>query len=341
MSGEPDEDLIDKLSPSPQHRYVYRWFNGRIGAIFPTADGHILDFREYKLYDGPDDRLCYPAGLRPVKDGNEDSNECKELLAVGIVAYYLTMRNKKNPKDIFADYLKDAIQVHQILNDADMRAWDPRFKKDFSYSKHFKEEKRKIKISYAIFDFLRKEEIAEIKEMASNYLRYVKSLIKKISFRDLTPEEEKRCFEIALLRVMNMKNEHGDYIFYKNSHWIAVYRYAVDNLLLIDENDFSYVYNDDKGEMEECGIPSTAQYKAFDNFIRELGFDQESTIRIPYGHDIDLSKNSYKHYNTSYPWPKEKLERKSLTLYNELENIYKKLNEEWRDKEAEINTNLT
>ncbi len=339
LSAEPDEDLIDKLSPSPQCRYVYRWFNGRIGAIFPSAESHLLDFREYKLYDGPDDRICYPSGLRPAKEGDEDSNECCELLAVGIVAYYLCMRNKMNPKDIFADYLEDAIKLHQFYCDADMQAWNPKFKKNFSYSKHFKEEKRNIRISSRIFDFLRKKDITEIKYMTVNYLQFVKSRIKNVSFRNLTRDEEKYCFKTALLRVMNMKNEQGDYIFCKYSHWIAVYRNAVDNLFLIDDNDFGYETNDE-GKEEVHGIPSTGQLKAFNSFIQELGLNQKSTIRIPYDHDIDLSKSSYKRYNTSYPWPKEQLERKGLALYNELTIIYNKLNEECRDVEEEKSISL-
>ena len=117
LSTEPDKDLIDKLSPNLRTRHVYRWNNGRVGAIFPNEVGDILDFREYELYDGPCDNLKYPEGLRPVKEGDEDSNECKELLAAGIVAYYLHMRMKKNPKDIFADYLKsDKGLVPVILN---------------------------------------------------------------------------------------------------------------------------------------------------------------------------------------------------------------------------------
>lgn len=335
MSKEPDEDLIDKLSPYPQSRYVYRWNNGRIGAIFPSSDGHVLDFREYELYDGPDNNLSYPSGLRPVKEGDEDFAECKELLASGIVAYYLHMRNKKNPKDIFADYLKYEKEVFQILCDADMRAWDPKYKKNFSYSEHFKQEKRRIKMSSRIFDFLGKGVVTEINNMAVNYLRFVKSQIKNYSYRELTRDEERDCFKKAVLRVMYLKNNQGDYIF-RNPHWIAVYWYAVDFCLLTE----NVVFND-KGDLEGPENPDTAQYKAFKLYIKELQLDQESTARIPFRHDIDFSKSSYKPYRTSYPWAKEGLDGKALTLYNEMEGIYLKLNEEFRDIENDISHNLT
>ena len=333
LSMEPDEDLIDKLSPYPHYRYVYRWNNGRIGAIFPTADGHVLNFREYELYDGPDNMTSYPVGLRPVKEGDEDSNECKEPLAFGIVAYYLHMRNKKNPKDIFADYLEDAKLVFQLLRDADMRAWNPKYKKDFIYSEHYNREQRQIERSSLIFDFLGEAEVTDIKIMAANYLQFVKSQITKTSSRELTQDEVKACFKNAVLRVMNLKNERGDYIFYKNTHWIAVYCYAVDFYLLVDDEDFFYSENG-KGVLEQPNARVTTQYKAFNSFIHELQLDQETTTRLPFKRDIDLSKLSYKPYRSPYPWPKDGLEGKSLTLYTELDFIYKKLNDEFRDIES-------
>ena len=339
LCKEPDEDLIDKLSPNPQSRYIYRWNNGRIGAIFPSASGHILDFREYELYDGPDDELRYPKGLRPVKEG-DDSNECLELLAVGIVAYYLNMRSKKNPKDIFADYLEYEKNMFRILRDAEMRAWDPNYKKDFPYSEHYKREKIQIRISSHIFDFLGQSAAHELNEMAVNYLRYVKSKITNISCRNLTLDEEKECFKKAVLRVMWSKNEQGDFIFHKNKQWIAVYCFAVESYLLIDDVDFCDLLNDE-GVMEKTNVPTTKQKKAFDCLTQELQLDQESTVRIPFQHDIDLSIETYKRYSKPYPWPKDGLQRTGLTLYNELEVVYKKLNEEYHTVEEEINITLT
>lgn len=331
LSKEPDEDLINKLSPNPQYRYVYRWKNGRVGAIFPNENRCLLDFREYKLYDGPDNTTSYPDGLRPVKEGDEECDECKELLAVGIVAYYLNMRNAKNPKEIFADYLDDAIKIFYFCRDAEMKAWNPKYKNEFSYSEHFKRESINIRNSSRIFEFLSKTEVIEIKTMAANYLQFVKSRITRINCRDLSREEEKDCFKKAVLRVMNMKNDQGNYIFHKNTQWIAIYCYAVDYLYLLDEKD----------DLEAPRAPATTQCKAFDRFIQELQLDLESTIRIPFKHDIDLSKKTYERYRMPYPWSKEGLEGKSLTLYKELEEVYIKLGEECRAIEEDISITLT
>lgn len=325
LSTEPDEDLIDKLSPTPQSRYIYRWNNGRVGAIFPGADGHLLDFREYKLYDGPDDPLGFPKGLRPVKEGDEENDECKELLAVGIVAYYLNMRNRKNPKDIFTDYLDDAIKVFQSLRDAEMRAWDPEYKKDFSYSEHIKNEKHYIRTSSRLFDFITETEVNEIKNMTDNYLEFVRSRM-SISEQDIiwpTWEETKQCFKAAVLRLMEWKKKKGGYLFEKNTQWKAVYRFAVDNEIM---------YDDDTPIISED--TDTVQYKIFADFARELQLDVSPPTRLPFNYSYieNMNKNSYARYNKHHSlWLEDKLKdnQKSLTLYKELDDVYKALEKEF------------
>lgn len=340
LCTEPDKDLIDKLSPNLRTRHVYRWNNGRVGAIFPNEDGDILNFREYKLYDGPCDNHKYPEGLRPVKEGDEDSNECKELLAAGIVAYYLHMRMKKNPKDIFADYLEYHKTVFSTLQEGAMDAWNPNAQKDFSYSEHYKQEQTKIRISYRILDFLGQSEVAEIKTMTVNYLRFVKSQITHFNTRNLTREEEKTCFKKAVLRVMSAKNDQGEFIFHKNKQWIAVYSYAIDYCLLIDEVNFSKLLNDEC-ILNSPNVPDTKQKNAFDRLTQELQLDQDSVVRIPFKHDIDFSIDSYKRYSAPYPWPNDGLKGIGFTFYKELQDVYIKLNEEYRAIEADINITLT
>lgn len=340
LCNESDENLIDNLSPNPQSRDIYRWSNGRIGAIFPTESRHILDFREYELYDGHDDDYAYPKGLRPVKEGDEESDECKEMLAVGIVAYYLNMRNKRDPKDIFADYLEYYKAVFRTLQDGAMEAWNPNYKREFSYSEHFKQEKVQIRVSSRIYDFLGQSAAAEIKKMAVNYLRFVKSQITRFNTRNLTREEEKTCFKKALLRVMEAKNEQGEFLFHKNKQWIAVFSYAIDFYLLIDDVEFSKLING-KGFLNSTNVPDTKQKNAFNRLIQELQLDQDSAVRIPFKHDIDLSIESYKRYSKPYPWPKDGLKGTGLTSYKELQDVYIKLNEEYCAIEADISISLT
>ena len=325
MSTEPDEGLIDKLSPNPQSRYIYRWNNGRVGAIFPTEDGHILYFREYKYYDGPDDTIGFPKGLRPVKDGDEEKDESKEFIAAGIVAYYLVMRNKKNPKDIFTDYLEDAIKVFRILRDAEMRAWDPEYKKDFSYSEHIKHEKHYIRASSHFFDFLSDAEVNEINNMIDNYIEFVKSRM-PINLQEYiwpTWEEEKLCFKSAVLHVMEWRKKKGGYLFEKHTQWKAVYRFAVDIGIMYDDDDPRATVDTD-----------TSRYKFFADFAHELEFDLNPPTRLPFEYTYieNLNKDSYSRYNKHHSlWSKEGVEdnQKSLRLYKELDDVYKALEKEF------------
>lgn len=325
LSTEPDEDLINKLSPTPQSRYIYRWNNGRVGAIFPEAEGHILNFREYKLYDGPDDTLSYPKGIRPVIDGDENNEECKELLAGGIVAYYLIMRSHKDPKDIFTEYLDENIKVFRILRNGEMRAWDPEYKKDFSYSDHIKREKILIRASSKILDFLSEEEVNEIEIMTINYLEFVRSRM-PIDQQDIiwpNWEETKQCFKAAVLRLMEWKKKKGGYLFEKNTQWKAVYRFAVDIGIMYDDDDPNFPENTE-----------TAQYKIFADFAHELKFDVTPPFRIPFGYNYieNLNKDSYSRYNKDHSfWSKDGLEgnQKGLALYKELDDVYKALEKEF------------
>ena len=325
LSKEPDEDLIDKLSPTSQSRYIYRWNNGRVGAIYPEADGNILNFCEYELYDGPDDTLSYPKGIRPVKDGDENNEECKELLAAGIVAYYLVMRSQKNPKNIFANYLEDAIKVFRILRDGDMRAWNPEYQKEFSYAEHLKREKIFIRASSKLLDFLSEEEAKEIRMMTDNYLEFVRSQMPINQQEIIWPnwEETKLCFKDAVLRLMEWKKKKGGYLFEKNTQWKAVYRFAVDIGVMYDDEDPRSPENTD-----------ITQYKVFKNFAHELQFDVAPLFRIPfhYSYIDSLNKDCYSRYNKEHSlWSKDGLEgnQRGLTLYKELDDVYKALEKDF------------
>ena len=323
MSMEPDEDLIDKISPDPLSRYIYRWNNGRVGAISPAVAGQYLDFREYKLYDGDDDTLSFPEGLRPVKEGDEDNNECKETLAKGIVAYYLIMMKTKTPKDIFADYLENEKVVFKTIRDTEMRAWDPEYKKVFPYSEHIKQENNNIRFSSRLFDFLGEADIAKIKDMAENYLAFARRKMPR-SEHLITWEEEKKWFKEAVLHVMKLKDREGNFIFNKTSQWMAIYRFAVDSGIMYAP-----------GDTREPENPETAQYKVFEDFSHELQLDVFPPTRIPFKRTYieEMGKENYARYREPYPWSNNGIKHlKSFTLYTELDDVYRELEMEFYKK---------
>ena len=135
----------------------------------------------------------------------------------------------------------------------------------------------------------------------------------------LSWDDEKQCFKTAVLHVLGLKKKEGNYLFEKNTQWMAVYRYAVDSGIMYDLND--------KNEPQD---KSTPQYAVFENFAHELQLDDESQIRIPFKKDYikNLKKRSYIRYNKHYPWSKnELLDARSSALYTEMECVYLTLEE--------------
>lgn len=141
--------------------------------------------------------------------------------------------------------------------------------------------------------------------------------VKRIKRKILTWEEEKQCFKDAVLSVMEEKRKNGDYFFEKPTHWIAVYRVAVDCGVMYD-----------MGDPNEPQDKSKPQYTIFEKLAHELQFDDNSLIRVPFTKKtIDsIQKPNYVRYNAPYPWSKDGLTlTKSLNIYSELEDIYKLL----------------
>lgn len=141
----------------------------------------------------------------------------------------------------------------------------------------------------------------------------------------LTWEEEKQCLKEAVLRVMEINDKEGKLIFTRNTHWIAIYRFAVDLGL-------NYEIDDPKMPQD----PSTLQCKEFDHLAKELQFDVNPPTRIPFTRNAikDINKDSYKRYNAPFVWSLDGLKdtesgkilnSKGYKLYKELWVVYKTL----------------
>ena len=150
-------------------------------------------------------------------------------------------------------------------------------------------------------------------------LSEAKKLLARIKDLELTWDNEKECFKNAVLKVMELQNKDGDYIFEKPTQWIAVYRFAVDKGIMYDI--------DDPNAPEDNSDP---QYMIFENFAKELQLDVNPPIRLPFKKSaIDsINKKNYVRYNKRYPWSKEGIDnQRSLDLYKELVDVYRALEE--------------
>lgn len=141
--------------------------------------------------------------------------------------------------------------------------------------------------------------------------------------KGLTWEEKKQCFKNAVLNVMKREKHDGEYLFEKNTHWKAIYRFAVDSGIMYDLND-----------PKEPQDKSDPQYAVFEKFAQDQKFHENPPTRLPFTKSAinDISKKNYVRYNSPYPWLKDGLyseDGRSIALYIELEDVYKALQEEY------------
>lgn len=136
--------------------------------------------------------------------------------------------------------------------------------------------------------------------------------------RELTWEEKKRCFKDALIYVMDLKKDDGDYLFNKGPKWIVPYRFAVD------KKDIMY----DKDALRKRQDFSGAQYEQFENLATELKLHDNSLIRIPFerGYINQITKPNYARFNQPWPWPSDGIENaRTYSLLVDMNEIYKEL----------------
>jgi hypothetical protein len=111
------------------------------------------------------------------------------------------------------------------------------------------------------------------------------------------------------------RKKDGNYLFDKNTLWIAVYRFAIDIAIMYD-----------RGDPNEPQDKSAPQYAVFEKFAHELQLDSDPPTRQPFKiSSIDsLNKNTYKRYRQPHPWSMDGLKEpsKGFTLYKELNAVY-------------------
>ena len=137
---------------------------------------------------------------------------------------------------------------------------------------------------------------------------------------DITWEVKKECFKYAVLYVMTLEKKTGGYLFHTNTHWIAIYRFAVNILIMHEFAPLELPKDNDK-----------AQYNKFAEFAKELSLDVSPHTRLPFKLSSinSLSKKNYNKYLAPPPWPTKDLKGKGLSLCKEMNAIYIALNNKY------------
>lgn len=410
-----EESVIGKISASNLRVYYEGWRNGKHGSI--CQQNGIYRFVEMAR------------GKSGVLDDVKRKEEDNPIVAIGIVAYWLQFNSRMDtvikrltryrteiPKDIkeqFENYTKEQFKQFRVEHRDDPLTWDWDWEYQFYAKAIIPQEIGFNKQSEALFDYISDSDIALVRAVMNNYIKYLKKCrsekgyrvspellvlravdsqddtkyedledyevntildkLEKEGFimvawieghkpegtrildkgraylkqleegcgvvetkhvvREITWEDEKQCFKEAVLHVMEKKKEDGDYLFEKNTQWMAVYRFAIDIAIMYEI--------DDPREPEDSTTP---QYKYFEDFAHELQLDVNPPTRLPFTKNaIDSinSNKSYVRYNTHYPWSQDGItDPRSFALYAELDDIYLALQEEYNNLIIQVERSL-
>lgn len=279
------------------------------------------------------------------------------LVATGIIARFvkIDITNRNYPAMFEAYYemeKKFYVLDHQRR---DPFSFSKNLEDDFVNGAHLSIESESIEFSTEnLFPFLKEHDRCTVKRMAEAYIAFVESKATKKSNPNIhlnnqdneetsspspssqennkeesddqipviTWEVKKECFKNAVLYVMTLKKKTGGYLFHRNTHWIAIYRFAVD-LRIMYEKDSSELPKDH----------SKPQYNKFAEFAKGLSLDVSPPTRLPFklSSISGLSKKNYINYLASHPWQIKELKGKGLTLCKEMNAIYTALQNKYND----------
>ena len=193
---EITQNLIDHVSLSYYCRDILLWANHEAGAIVPLHNDDRLYFVSYGYTPGDNYNL-----QNNHQDGNEE-NTCP-MVAEGILGQWLRLKPEDwfqkeyrpsrqeqeeldgfdfekpmTPLQIFEDYFNICKQRYIDAHQYDIDAWKRDLGKEF-VTVHLNDERLKAENSKAIFPYFREADIDKLKDVFSNYMMFVESLIGK------------------------------------------------------------------------------------------------------------------------------------------------------------------
>ena len=170
--------LLDKISTgSHQVIITNHWANGKTGSIVDIQGDCVYRFVDY-LECGDEIRLKY-------KTDAEKLASCP-IVASGIVGYWFHNNQRMNTKSLFESYFDRRYMIYEKAHENDDDAWERDLKEEFIKSEHIVKEKRRIKNSEAVFEYLTEADIKQVQSISSSYLKFVRR-----KRRDLYPPHSK------------------------------------------------------------------------------------------------------------------------------------------------------
>ncbi len=155
------EKYVDDIyKPGVNHCFRI-WANGRKGSIYDIEDNCVLRFIELTS-----DGTYY-------KYKEEDWKEKSPILASGIVAWWLLYRRSKSVYDIFESYYHMRLAQYKVQREKEPDSWKSDIEEEFLNKEWLVIEKKCVKTSQALFDFISKKDVNDIQSVINNYWSFV------------------------------------------------------------------------------------------------------------------------------------------------------------------------
>lgn len=172
------ESVLGKISANNIRYYYEGWRNGKKGAVAQLQRG------VYRFIE-----------MTHIEHGIvDDVHECMEdnpVVAVGIVAYWLSFSSRLDPvlkkltrytaipatmRNLFNDYTNERFKEFRELHRDDPYSWN--WDWDYEFYVHYiiPNEIRLNKQSEALFDYLPDNDIQNVRSVMSNYIDYLKTI---------------------------------------------------------------------------------------------------------------------------------------------------------------------
>lgn len=177
--NEITSDLLGATQGSKKCYYIARWANEKVGEIVDLNGNNEYRFIEYDYIldvNGEDKHFH-----KKTKD--EEEYSCP-IVVKGIVGYWLHKKDYEGTKAIFDGYYQLCLWEYKKTHETDFDAWKRDLQKEFVCYHHIPTEKKWIKESEALFEFITESDQKTVKRIMESYLEYANS--KRIK---LYPEE--------------------------------------------------------------------------------------------------------------------------------------------------------
>ncbi len=171
-----EKTYLDIAYSEKDGRYATRWANNAVGSMVDMMGDGVLRFIDY-YYEPPTDGKDMV--LRSNHSTEEEELACP-IVAEGIVVYWLKYRNQKGVPQIFEEYYNQCMQRYVQRNEKMLNACERDLPREFAKRWHISYEMGRIDCSEAIFPYLNKEQVDEIKKLTDYYYNFIRKKAKEL-----------------------------------------------------------------------------------------------------------------------------------------------------------------